>query len=506
MKARVLLADDSPTILKVVGSVLEQAGYEVHTANNGVEAAEKAYALRPDLVLLDVMMPRMNGYQVCRLIKNEPNLRQVPVVILTSRDQQRDRFWGYQTGADEYVTKGFDQERLLEVVQNLLKRDARVEDEAARAAWPEGQVDILSRSNDLLDRKLFEATVINELGKLATVQQSFEQTVDEVLSLVHRLVDYTVGAMAVVHESEIGLTLKVWSPVVREYLEGFKLRVTNELKQYLPPRRFACGFQSQLLYAEGLGTTTEVEDAPASFEDFLFIPIMAKGEVAGGLALTPPPGRMFTKDDQQTLHLLATHAYLVIENAWLYEQIKRLSITDGLTRVYNRRYLEERLEQEFRRSQRHKTFLSVLMLDIDHFKRINDTYGHQMGDEVLCKLTELCRQVTRSTDILGRYGGEEFVVLLPEADLMGGLCVAERLRKLVEVQTFTTDKGPIRITISLGLCTIPAEGVETAQQFIKQADEALYRAKETGRNQTCVALANRGQCDGPVKMLPGDAR
>ncbi|MDI6870458.1 MAG: diguanylate cyclase [Bacillota bacterium] len=491
MKARVLLADDSPTILKVVGSVLEQAGYEVITATNGVEAAEKAYAERPNLVLLDVIMPGMNGYQVCRLIKNEPALRQLPVVILTSRDQPRDRFWGYQTGADEYVTKGFDQSRLLEVVQELLAKCAsQAVDEAAAPALAGEHVDILSRSNDLLDRKLFEATVINEIGKLATVLQSYEQTVDGVLSLVHRLVDYAVAAVAIIHDDHAELTLKLWSPVVREYLEEFKHRLTEELKQYVPARFFTGGLQTQLLYAEGLGITTEVENAPSQIEDFLFVPIMAKGEVVGGLGLTTPPGRQFTKDDQLTLHLIATHAYLVIENAWLYEQVKKLSITDGLTRVYNRRYLEERLEQEFRRSQRHKTFLTALMLDIDHFKHINDTYGHQMGDEVLRKLMELCRQVTRSTDIIGRYGGEEFMVLLPETDLMGGKCVAERLRKLVETQTFTTDKGPIRITISLGICTMPAEGIETALQLVKGADEALYRAKQTGRNRTCVASVN----------------
>jgi two-component system cell cycle response regulator len=495
------LADDSPTIVKVVGAVLEQAGYEVITAVNGVEAAEKAYAERPNLILLDVMMPGMNGYQVCRLLKNEPGLRQIPVVILTSRDQPRDRFWGYQTGADEYVTKGFDQSRLLEAVKDLLEKTAARPAEEVAAAAVEERVDILSRSNDLLDRKLFEATVINELGKLATVMQSYEQTVEEVLSLVHRLVDYTVAAVAVVQENQADVTLKVWSPVAREYLEEFKQRIAANLAQYLPSRVLSGGLQTQLLYAEGLGITTEAEDALTKLEDFLFVPLMAKGEVVGGLALTTPPGRQFTKDDQLTLRLLANHAYLVIENAWLYEQVKRLSITDGLTRVYNRHYLEERLEQEFRRSQRHKTFLTAVMLDIDHFKKINDVYGHQMGDDVLRKLMELCRQVTRTTDVIGRYGGEEFMVLLPETDLMGGKCVAERLRKLVESQTFTTDKGPIQITISLGLCTIPAEGIETPHQLIKGADDALYEAKQTGRNRTCVAKMNED--DLSVASRPG---
>ncbi|MGE5509276.1 MAG: diguanylate cyclase [Chitinophagales bacterium] len=498
MKARILLADDSPTILKVVGSVLEHQGYEVITASNGVEAAEKAYLVGPDLVLLDVMMPRLNGYQVCRLIKNEPALRHVPVVILTSRDQPRDRFWGYQTGADEYVTKGFDQERLLQVVAELLdKRGEWGTGEVDRAAAAGSAiVDILALSNDLLDRKLFEATVVNELGKLATVMQSYEQTVDAVLSLVHRLVDYSVAAVATVHEGQGELTLKIRTPVVREYLEEFKQRTFDAFHAYFRGAHLFHGFRSNVLYADGLATTMEVEGAPTAVEDFLFVPIMAKGEVVGGLALAHPPGGHFTAEDQANLQLIATHAYLVIENAFLYEQVKQLSITDGLTRVFNRRYLEDRLEQEFRRSQRHKTFLSCLMMDIDHFKQINDTYGHQAGDLVLRKLMELCRQVTRSTDIIGRFGGEEFVVLLPETDTLGGKCVAERLRKLVESQTFTTDAGPVRMTISLGLCSIPAVGVEEPADLIKQTDAALYEAKHSGRNKTCVAKVNLPLEDG----------
>ncbi|HHW13597.1 MAG TPA: diguanylate cyclase [Firmicutes bacterium] len=495
MRPRLLLADDSPTILKVVGSVLEQEGYEVITAANGVEAAEKAFTQRPNLILLDVMMPGMNGYQICRLLKNEPALRHIPVVILTSRDQPRDRFWGYQTGADEYVTKGFDQGRLLEVIRELLKGcegRAGAEECAAPAAE---RVDILSRANDLLDRKLFEATLINEIGKLATVLQSYEQTVDGVLTLVHRLVDYAAAGVAILHDERAELTTKLWSPATREYLEDFKGRTVAEFHRYVPESLFGGGFESQLLVAEGVAPGTEGEASLARVEDFLFVPILAKGQVVGGLALAASPGRHFTEDDRLTLQLIAPHAYLVIENAWLYEQVKRLSVTDGLTKVYNRRHLEERLEEEFRRSLRHKSHLTAVMLDIDHFKRINDVYGHQAGDAVLRHLMELCRQVTRSSDVIGRYGGEEFMVLLPETDLVGGKCVAERLRKLVESQTFTTDKGPIHITISLGLCTMPAEGIDTPQQLVKGADEALYRAKQTGRNRTCVSPLNEVQVE-----------
>src|SRR4051812_19216702 len=159
---RVLVADDSPLVLRVIEKMLAGAGYSVLVAHDGLEAIEKAVAEGVDLVILDVMMPRMNGYQACRLLKTEPTTKSVPVVILTSKDQAGDRFWGLETGADYYITKDSEPHRILDLVTNILSSEG-VRSRSGAAEIRTSGVDILSRVNDLLDRKLYEATILSEI-------------------------------------------------------------------------------------------------------------------------------------------------------------------------------------------------------------------------------------------------------------------------------------------------------------------------------------------------------
>ncbi len=170
--------------------------------------------------------------------------------------------------------------------------------------------------------------------------------------------------------------------------------------------------------------------------------------------------------------------------------LKKLSSTDVLTKIHNRRNLMEMLDAEFERANRYGNYLSLLMVDIDHFKNVNDTYGHQMGDEVLSGLGDILRETKRKNDMPGRYGGEEFIVILPHSDPGGSLIVAERLREHVEQKEFkdsVSDPLPLKITISIGVATFPAPNIKSAAELIKRADEALYEAKETGRNKVVVA-------------------
>ncbi len=482
---RLLLADDSMTILKVVGSFLKQQGFEVITASDGVEATIKASTQKPDLILLDVIMPKMNGYQVCRLLKNQPATAHIPIIILTSKDQPREKFWGYQTGADEFVTKGFDQTPLLEAVKRHLPSEKEVAatcDSAEKLV--ENEFDILARSNDLLDAKLFEATIVNEIGKLASSLQTLEETASALFALLANLTGYEAGLLAFSH-GEQGVILSKISPGVgKDYLNRFRhyleARLKNEHPESIPPG----GYDLEILDRAKTGIVPEVGKKVFDPGRIEAVFLRSKGKVIGMLAITAERIRP-AKSDREILELFASHGTMVLENAWLYEQVRRLSIMDGLTKVYNRRYIEERIREEINLSQRHKTNLSVIMLDVDFFKKVNDTYGHQAGDEVLKHLMVVCRSVTRATDILGRYGGEEFVVVLPETNIKGAEIVAERIRAAVGNDPFPTCAGRIPVTISLGLASIPSRFINSAEVLIKAADLALYRAKRSGRNRAC---------------------
>ena len=187
----------------------------------------------------------------------------------------------------------------------------------------------------------------------------------------------------------------------------------------------------------------------------------------------------FGKEEEDLVKALAVQAGIALENATLYE----LATLDGLTRIYQRRYFEAIAELEWKRAIRYKRSLSILLLDLDHFKRVNDTYGHDKGDVVLHKAAYNLRNACRDEDIVARFGGEEFIVLLPETDLEGIRPVAQRIQ-----ETFRTTKmmADLFVTVSIGIAVYPVCGATSIQQMIKFADEALYHAKNTGRNRTSI--------------------
>lgn len=487
-KRQILLADDSLTILKVVSNILEQQGYQVITATDGVEAASKAFAENPDLILLDVMMPKMNGYQVCRLLKNVPKTANIPIVILTSKDQPREKFWGYQTGANKYVTKGSDLSPLLAAVDELLseKKEPFTSEAGQELVIADAEFDILARSNDLLDAKLFEATVLNEIGKLAANLRTFAETASAIFELLGKLVTFAAGVIAFSHGEEGRMLVKVNPGVNKEYLREYRRYLEAEIKENHPESIPPAGYTWEILDRGKTGVIPEQSGGNFDPKRVLTFFLFSKGKVVGLLSVTATSKHKFTRVDRETLQLFVTYGTVVLENAWLYETVRKLSIMDGLTKVFNRRYIEERLQEEICLSARRRTPLALLILDVDHFKKVNDKYGHQAGDIVLKYLMETCQKTVRSTDLLGRYGGEEFLAILPDTAKSGALTVAERVRTVVQSTPIPTCAGRISITISLGLATVPDPNIWSGEDLIKAADLALYRAKNSGRNCVCV--------------------
>jgi two-component system cell cycle response regulator len=174
------------------------------------------------------------------------------------------------------------------------------------------------------------------------------------------------------------------------------------------------------------------------------------------------------------------------------KRLELLSITDGLTKLHNHRYFQDELARAFEESQRYQRPLSLAMIDIDFFKKINDTYGHAVGDDVLKGAARLYRDSVRSTDLVARYGGEEFAVMMPETSLQDAISFAEKIRNLVESTPFATQAGDVTATISLGVASVPHSRVHSAKELIVAADKALYRAKKNGRNQVKAEMRRDG--------------
>jgi two-component system, cell cycle response regulator len=297
--ALILVVDDNPDNLEIIATRLQFRGYEVAVADRGEAAIELVKEAPPDLILLDIMMPDMDGYEVARRIRQDPEIGYIPIIVVTARDSTEDKVTGLDAGADDYLTKPINFPELEARVRSMLR---------------------IKRLQDQLEEKNWE--------------------------------------------------------------------------------------------------------------------------------------------------------------------LEQLSISDGLTGLFNHRHMHELLADEFERSRRTGEPMSVVMFDLDLFKEVNDTHGHQAGDRVLCELADILRESAREIDKLGRYGGEEFMVILPESDPEAGVTFAERVREMVEKQNFDIQADePLRMTISAGVATYPHDEPDGARRLVHYADLALYSAKKTGRNR-----------------------
>jgi two-component system cell cycle response regulator len=481
-RGNILLADDNKLVVKITSAILEDADYQVSVAWDGLEAINKAYSEGPDMVILDVEMPKINGYQVCRLLKDDEYTRDIPVVILTGRDQQSDMFWGLKTGADAYVTKGFKPEQLLNIVKQQLEQSQNTRSGQDNKAIPTEVLEeagVFSRVIDLLDSKLFESTILNELGSLASVSKDYKETVKAVLEILSRVVGNLVGIVLLFDEED--MIIHVNRPMNIDHLEKIKAEAYGFAEGYGWDRGAAVRLNTIVHGMENLEDNRE-DRADKSYS-FIHIPLTAQKKVNGVLMACSYQSPAFARDAQTILNLVQNQVTIVIDNARLYEATRQLAITDGLTKVYNHRFFQELFEKEYTRSDRYNTVFSLIMLDIDHFKKINDTYGHLCGDEILKSLAMQVKSCLRGMDIVSRYGGEEFAILLPETGGNEALQTAERIRRAVEETAFMGTEQGLSVTVSLGVATYPSRGIAERADMIAKADGALYEAKEAGRNR-----------------------
>ena len=483
---RILVAEDSTTQRQIIRSVLTHEGYNVIMANDGIEAITQALHECPDLVVLDIEMPKMNGYQVCRLLKDDHRTSHIPVVMLTSKSQETDKFWGLKTGADRYVTKDFKLTGLANTVQEILEhrgiKSGGVHSFSDNGTSGQQEVDVLSRVNELLDRKLYEATIINEISKLNTLSEDCGITVNSVLSVIAKVTDCFVCSVFFIEELEF--IVHVHNPVGIDFFEESRLQAFEAATPFLRS-------------GTNPGQVREIRDADPAFlekennasemvRSVMTIPLKARSQTIALLTLTSPHRNAFSDDILRVLEIIEYPVSVVVDNARLHEGTRRLAMTDGLTRLFNHRHFYELLEQEFQRTRRYKTNLSMIMIDIDFFKQINDTYGHQAGDEILKELANVISREVREVDLLARYGGEEFAVLLPQTNLEKAREVAERIRKSVEKHEFDSLESTIKVTISIGVAGFPENMVNSQTELVQVADTALYKAKESGKN--CVII------------------
>lgn len=488
MSQKILIADDSPTIVEMLKFALSSEGYEVVTAGDGVEAIEMVYKEAPDLILLDILMPKMNGYQVCRLVKGDKDTESIPVIMLTGQDQPKDKFWGLETGADDFIVKDFESMALFEAIERILKEQLNVQSDKRLSKRESVSFDsILSRLNELLDKRLFQTTLMNLVNHIAQTEDKCEDILREILHVLTRVVNYHSG-MILLKENEESSHLIVYinQAVNDTYIHTMIEKTKQDAMQYLG---YSIDKTNIRITTFNQAANISSKDAlPHRYKTYISLPLMAHKDVIGVISLSSPDDNMFGGEMVDTLNVVVNESSIVINNVMLHEEIKRMAITDGLTKCYNHRHFQEIIANEFNRCKRYKSLFALVLIDIDHFKSVNDVYGHRMGDSVLREVSACLKKSIRDVDFAARYGGEEFALIFPATNLIGVHQTAERIRQSIENMAFSELPSERQITISLGVSSYPEILAQTQYELIDRTDQALYRAKHGGRNKVEIAI------------------
>ena len=471
MKRRILVVDDSEVTRAILSRTLRGAGFEVLEARDGAEGAVTTLREQPAVVITDLEMPVMDGFPLLRLLKADPASAHIPVLILTSRGEAASRYWSLRTGADAYLTKDFDPNDLVALVRRLADEAAAP---AAGAAPLDlqamGPVEVLARVARHLDASLLQATVVNTLLERGMAANDFHEAARGALETLGQVVDAQFLAVAVSELDAAMVQILLQDPVRNSDAELLKELLTRTLNPF-PDTPL------------DIQVTGEPGDVAIDLEAAVWFPLSLR-DANGVLALLPRDPHEFDASTGALLEALTGHLALVLDNARLSQRLHELSMLDGLTRQLNHRTIYARLTEELERARRYRYSLSVVLCDFDHFKEINDAHGHLTGDAVLREGAAVLRRCLRGTDLLGRYGGEEFLAVMPQVDLDAALKAAERLRQGLESHAVRLPGGgEVRATASFGVASRD-ELLEhqTCDLLVSLADRRLYEAKAAGRN------------------------
>jgi len=477
---RVLVVDDSEVTRAILSRTLRGAGFEVLEACDGAEGALTALRERPSIVVTDLEMPTMDGFPLLRLLKADPLCAHIPVLVLTSHAEAASRFWSLRIGADGYLTKDHRPQELVDTVQRLVDAAAGAPQPPPEGHAPQpdaGPVEVLSRVARQLDASLLQATVVNALLEKGMVAADFHDAGRAVLEILGEILDARFLAVAVAELETALVEVLLQDPLAPDDVEAIRDFLIHRLR--LPA--------GTAVEARTGGATGEER---ADLERTVWIPLSLRG-AEGGLALLPRDSDQYRLTSAEQLTGLLSPLILVLDNARLSQRLREMSTIDVLTRQLNHRAIYERLTEEIERARRYDTPLSVVLCDLDEFKEVNDTHGHLAGDLVLREAASVLRRCLRSADVLGRYGGEEFLAVLPQIDLASALFAAERLRQELARHTVRLLSGAtVRVSASFGVATWDELASATVDLLVSLADRRLYDAKAAGRN--CVRPAAEG--------------
>ena len=446
MTARVLVVDDVRSNRKLLQTRLSLEYFEVLAATNGPDAIAICQKGECDIVLLDVKMPGMDGFEVCRRLRTTRDTAHLPIVLLTALDRPADRVRGLESGADDFLTKPVDEIALIARVRSLVRLKFSIDELRARAAHG-AEAGTAALELDAPER-----------GRLLLVdeQRSSSERIQGAMNPYHDVTLATEPGEALAMAREEAIDLMIVS-LGSGAFDG--LRLCSQVRSHQRTRNLPI-----LLIADPDDRPKVLRGLELGVNDYLTRPIDRNELLA----------RVRTNVRQKRYADRLRHSV---------QQSIEMALYDALTGLNNRRSLERRLPAMIEIASQRGAPLTMMVLDIDHFKRVNDTYGHDVGDLILKGFATQLQEIFRSGDLLCRLGGEEFVVVMPDVDMNQAARIAERARRITESREFIVKgaAGSVSITASIGLAEWRENG--DAAELYRRADRALYLSKAAGRNR-----------------------
>ncbi len=468
-KVSILLVEDEPIIRDTMSSILKDENYDVVSAATGTEAIDFGEKSFFNVAIIDLKLPDINGLEVLDHVKKANS--QICAILITAHPTTDTLISAVKAEAYDYIPKPFDINHVKLVIKRGVERQRLfIENEK-----------LLENLQD--EKKKLEA--ILQVSEMMSSILNLDKLVDFIIMTAMDVLGARRGSLMLLDGNDGELFIKGAKGLADDTIKDTRVKLGERISGWVAQ-------EGKPLLVTDVENDLRIQrkNRPQYItKSFISVPLKIENKVTGVLNLTnklSSPDGVFTEEDLKFLSIIVQQGSIAVENAKLYKKVSWLAITDALTELFNHRYFQIRLDEEINRAQRYVRPLSLIMLDIDHFKNYNDVNGHLRGNILLKTIAQILKSNARGVDILCRYGGEEFVVILPETDLTEAKGVAEKIKKAVENTSFEgDDKQPEgKVTISGGVAVYRQNISE--DQFIMRADEALYKAKHEGRNRICI--------------------
>jgi len=490
MAKKILIVEDHADMMHILTRYLGEHNYTPIPAETAEIGLQKFEEHHPDLILMDLMLPGISGLEAIKKIKEKQTKESyIPIIIITAKNLTTDIVEGLNSGADDYIVKPFHFDEMLARIESALRLKSLNELLVQQTdQLEEANTKISDLNHSLVNKNKELRKNIYGLHTLFEVALELNSILD-----LPRLVNSILLTMVGQFSTKNALFLFAPKPQIdrlqmlnskgfyMDQVSDLQLTKNDPLFLYLkdhPLPALISKLSKKVKKSEALSRLKAIDIE-------LITPVNIKGIPEGLVCLGQRvKNKEYLKPDLEQISILSNIISIAVANATLYKEVEQLSYTDGMTELHNFRYFELRLKEEVVRHKRTKSGLSLLILDVDNFKNFNDTMGHPAGDEVLRKIALILKESVRENDIVSRYGGEEFAIILPVVDKEGARILAERIRENIEQTYFEHEEiQPLgKVTISIGVAALQEDG-DDYQELLNSADKALYAAKNDGRNR-----------------------